>query len=476
MSNRVPEITDGIPKELKTYCQDYEDLKQELDRVIPAKIMSSNLLIATWNIKMFGDLKQVWEDTNVTPRRNLTALTYIAEIVRRFDVIAIQEVTGNLKCLRHMLKLLGGDWGLLMTDEVRGSRGNRERFVFVFDTRRVNLSGLACELVVPSEEMKRRGVAEPKYPIDKQFARTPYAVGFTSQGRTFVLVTLHVIFGKEDVVKNKGRAEELLVIAQWLSDWALDINLWEHNLIALGDFNIDRRDDYLYKAFESGGLEVHQHFHDLPRTLKDKGADPDDRNYYDQISWFTGADGKPALSLRFLKGGYFDFTACVFRGMSNSKLEWRMSDHFPLWAEFEVAPTEVVEIPTVSESLTAEMKEEKKKDDEIRGRLVLALTELENAAVAFIDVLVGTDLEVTEEAEKWFINLLFRDVVINAFRNKLEASEVNKTIPQDRARELAELVKNLVEAENKKSVTLKDVKDTIVQFDEWPFEAARVGG
>jgi len=33
-------------------------------------------------------------------------LLYISEIVSRFDIIAIQEVKGNLRALRHMLKYL----------------------------------------------------------------------------------------------------------------------------------------------------------------------------------------------------------------------------------------------------------------------------------------------------------------------------------------------------------------------------------
>ncbi|NIV96580.1 endonuclease, partial [candidate division KSB1 bacterium] len=54
-------------------------------------------------------------------------------------------------------------------------------------------------------------------------------------------VTLHVIFGKE----AEDRVPELKAIAEWLAEWAKDINAWGHNLIALGDFNIDRKGDEL---------------------------------------------------------------------------------------------------------------------------------------------------------------------------------------------------------------------------------------
>jgi hypothetical protein len=40
----------------------------------------------------------------------------IAAILSRFDVIAVQEARSNLRALRHVLKALGPDWGLILTD------------------------------------------------------------------------------------------------------------------------------------------------------------------------------------------------------------------------------------------------------------------------------------------------------------------------------------------------------------------------
>lgn len=47
--------------------------------------------------------------------------------------IALQEVRGNLKGLRHLMKALGPDWAFLLTDVNRGEAGNDERMAFVFD-------------------------------------------------------------------------------------------------------------------------------------------------------------------------------------------------------------------------------------------------------------------------------------------------------------------------------------------------------
>jgi endonuclease/exonuclease/phosphatase family metal-dependent hydrolase len=302
-----------------------------LDKDVPAKIPDRNLLIATWNLREFGDLTESWKaQEKDSPKRDLHALRCIAEIVSRFDVIALQEVKGSLKCLRHMLKVLGPDWGLILTDVTRGAPGNDERMAFVFDTRKVRISGLACELVVPKEQLDKIGPDA----LNKQFARTPYAVSFRSAGKTFILVTLHAIYGKG----TEERILELKAIAAWLAEWAKDINEWDHNLITLGDFNIDRKGDELYDAFTSTGLHVPEDLDKIPRTIFSNPNKPDTDKFYDQVAWFTGDDNTPALSLKYSRGGTFDFTKVALKSLNltKSQLSYRISDHYPLWAEFQV--------------------------------------------------------------------------------------------------------------------------------------------
>lgn len=162
--------------------------------------------------------------------------------------MAVQEVKGNIRGLRDMLKILGEDWGLILTDVTRGDVGNGERMAFLFNMKRVQLSGLACELVVPLEALKAVGEDN----LAKQFARTPYAVGFKSAGVTFVLTTLHVLYGNREA----DRVPELKAIARWMADWAQDMNEYEQNLIVLGDFNIERRGDLLHETFIAEGLYI----------------------------------------------------------------------------------------------------------------------------------------------------------------------------------------------------------------------------
>jgi exonuclease III len=313
-------VTDEPPTDVQA---ELACLRVALDATIPPKVLDRNLLIGTWNIRAFGDVTEKWRSgTADSPKRDLASLLFIAEVLSRFDVVAVQEVRGNLKCLRKALKALGPDWGLILTDVTKGAQGNDERLAFLFDTRRVKPSGLACELVLPDAD---GGAAV------RQFARTPYAVSFAAGTDTFILVTLHVLWGSEP----SDRIGELTAIAQWLADWAKRSQEWGHNLLTLGDFNIDRAGDPLFEAFTSTGLTPPRELNGVPRTIFDEPTTDNTGHFYDQIAWFTGNGGVPALTLQYTgAAGGFDFVPHLMRDLSKNELSWRISDHYPLWAEF----------------------------------------------------------------------------------------------------------------------------------------------
>jgi hypothetical protein len=194
----------------------------------------------------------------------------------------------------------------------RGGPGNGERLAFVFDSTRVVLSGLACELVVPLEKLEE-GAIRPDA-LDRQFARTPYAVGFRAGLDAFVLVTLHVIFGEN----IEARQPEKKAIAEWKAQWPTQISEWEQNLLVLGDFNIDRQGQLLWQAFTSTGLTVPNELDRVPRSIFSKAADRLDK-YYDQIAWFI-THKKRRLNLDYRdKGGSFDFLPFLYREFNNGR-------------------------------------------------------------------------------------------------------------------------------------------------------------
>jgi endonuclease/exonuclease/phosphatase family metal-dependent hydrolase len=305
---------------------DFNNLRIALNAIPPKK--ENNLLLATFNICRFGSLSKQWRSVK-SPRRDFTAMQTIAEIISRFDVIAIQEVCGDLRALRYLMNMLGSYWGFLMTDITLGDVGNAERLAYIYDRTRVSPSGLACELVIPPEYTKK---LQPDT-LTNQFARTPYAVSFKRKSATFILVTVHVIYGKS----NKDRKGELQAIADWMHDWAERENKWHHNFFVLGDFNINKRYGELWDIFSSTGLSVPACLQELPRTIYDDPNNPDENSYYDQIAWFK-ANGDDLISMRLSDGGNFDFMPYAYSDLSLSKrsTQFRLSDHYPLWCEFTI--------------------------------------------------------------------------------------------------------------------------------------------
>jgi endonuclease/exonuclease/phosphatase family metal-dependent hydrolase len=180
---------------------------------------------------------------------------------------------------------------------------------------------MACEIVIPDEILEKNKSIGPDA-LQRQFARTPYAVSFMVAKKTFVLLTLHVLFGK----KSSDRIAEIQAIAEWIKKWAKNLSTWNHSLITLGDFNVVKEGDPTYDAFVSTGLHVPDDFQHIDRTIFKKTY-----SFYDQIAWFDNN-----ISMEYKEGGIFDFRENVLtqRGYTTSQLSYRISDHFPLWTEF----------------------------------------------------------------------------------------------------------------------------------------------
>lgn len=98
----MPRLDDLPPSAVQA---DIETLRQTLSDRVPSKRLDENLLIATWNIRGFASLTREWTAGDAdSPKRDLRGLLAIGEIIRRFDVIAVQEVKGDLRALRDLMK------------------------------------------------------------------------------------------------------------------------------------------------------------------------------------------------------------------------------------------------------------------------------------------------------------------------------------------------------------------------------------
>jgi hypothetical protein len=71
----------------------------------------------------------------------------------------------------------------------------------------------------------------------------------------------------------------------------------------------------------------------MPRTIFDK---PQARHFYDQIAWFSDANKGPMLTLACLGADGFDFVPALRGTQTLNALSWHISDHYPLFVEFEL--------------------------------------------------------------------------------------------------------------------------------------------
>jgi endonuclease/exonuclease/phosphatase family metal-dependent hydrolase len=321
----------------------------ELDKAVPVRKTESNLLIASWNLKEFGHTKQ----------RLPESYFYIAEILNRFDLIAIQELKSGLKDLEIVMRLLGKDWGYLINDITEGRDGNSERSGYLYNQKRVKPSGLAGEISLWDDLTQTSTI--------KQLKRSPYVTGFETGWKKFELINLHLHPG-EDVDDIPYRLEEVTLLMKAITHKLVNNRLWSDNLILLGDMNL---------------------YHPTPTKLKDKPAvDVINATGFREIESLIGVDtnatGSQAYDrmffhvneyFRFVKnaagkesGGVFRFFEHIYKeagfatyaadlqrvygGDDDMTLPanqqkyfrntWRknqISDHYPIWAEIIIDNT-----------------------------------------------------------------------------------------------------------------------------------------
>ncbi len=258
--------------ELRRAVPRLEALRAQLSAEIPPKDADDNLLLATWNIRDLGKAGGGFGYGERLPE----SYFYIAEILSRFDFVAVQEVN-ELATWEKVMDVLGPHWGFIASDVTDGASGNGERLTYLYDKRKVSFRNIAGEIVL-----------EPSLLISKnakggsQFARSPYFASFQAGWRKFDICTVHIYYGSESGVKLERRIEEINRIATLLGKRAKAANKAGKALILLGDFNIVGLKHKTMEALLDSGFVV-------PPAIQEP-PDGQRNNYYDQIAFRTAPD------------------------------------------------------------------------------------------------------------------------------------------------------------------------------------------
>lgn len=285
-----------MPKDMKERTlEGLKRLRGQLDKEMPLKTRSATLVLGTWNIRNFDD------NRFMTGYRTQEDMFYIAEIISRFDVIAIQEVCDDLGPLEDVMRILGDDYAFIMTDLTEGRSGNKERLGFIYDKTKVWFRGVAGELVLDDKSMIVDGDKA------RQFSRTPFMCEFQSGWFRFNFSTVHIYFGADSGVKYERRVSEIEAVAKFLKKRAQrDAKKRDGksvNHVLVGDFNIKGPGSDGEDALTGEGFDV---------VSNDKGSNKNQTRFYDQISFLANPD-ELRMSQSEKKNGTLQFFDSIYR-------------------------------------------------------------------------------------------------------------------------------------------------------------------
>jgi endonuclease/exonuclease/phosphatase family metal-dependent hydrolase len=339
---------------LLTKSDHNERIKAGLNRItkvlgseVPPKGIPNQLLIATWNIREFATNRRT-----PSPPRSTEALAYIASIVSHFDIVAVQELTGDAiefeTAKQKLLDRLGSHWQYAGSGVTKGRYGNNERLGFFFDSRSVRRTGELDEIVLPQEILK-------SVELERQIARTPLTTGFIKGDHKISLTNAHIYYGSSSGEKRQERLKEFTALIQYLRTVLKSRGLFSDYLILLGSLNfVNPKPPEASVAIEAGFT--------FPKNLLSDPSTYYMRHPYDQIilSWKADTVGPCVTS-----GGVFKVFDNVYRdeeyeiyspmiendlaGSRQKSLQkrkgslryykrWRtfkISDHYPKWIALE---------------------------------------------------------------------------------------------------------------------------------------------
>lgn len=340
---------DMTPAEKKRCIEKLLVLREGLRQQIPVKRTDQNLILGTWNIKEFGH----------TTQRLPESYFYIAEIISKFDLIAIQEVKSSLDDLNIILRILGDDWEYIVNDITEGDSGNSERSAYIYHKKSVEFAGVAGEITLWDEITTGSTM--------KQLKRTPYITGFRSGWKKFSLINLHLHPGEgdnDDGTNDIGiRHEEVRLFLKAVESKISNNRFWTENMIVLGDFNFYKDTSHTIKDSPAKQLFYNAGFREID-ALKEANTTVSDTEVYDHLFFYINEYFKIQKDdLDHEKGGVFnpfdyvltDADVAVYTGEMHKvyhgnmaddryfEIYWKrnqISDHLPVWAEIIIDSTD----------------------------------------------------------------------------------------------------------------------------------------
>ncbi len=251
----------------------------------------SAIRVASFNIQVFGESKMS------KPR----VVALLAEIVRQFDIVAVQEIRAKQNILPQfvdMVNATGRHYDYVIGPRL-GRTSSKEQYAFIFDTASIEIDRTALYTVADPDDLLHR---EPLVGWFRVRGPSP------DEAFTFSLVNIHTdpdetkteLDALADVfraVRNDGRGED--------------------DVIILGDLNVDER-----KLGRLGQIP------NITWAITGVATNTRGTKQYDNLVFSEVATAEYTG-----RWGVFDMIR-QFNLTTEEALE--ISDHLPVWAEFSL--------------------------------------------------------------------------------------------------------------------------------------------
>jgi endonuclease/exonuclease/phosphatase family metal-dependent hydrolase len=265
------------------------------------KTVFLSLFLIFWNTSLIAQVKiSSWNLQNFGKTKSDQEINFIANTLKGFDIIAIQEVvagyggTQAVARLADELNRKGSKWDYVISDPTNSTPYGTERYAYIWKTGKV--------------KKVQRAWLEPNYV--NEIDREPYFMNFSYKGAMFSLVSFHAI-------PKKKQPETEIKYFKFLPAQYPD-----KNLIFLGDFNLPQSHTVFNPLKKIGYKPV---LTAQKTTMKMHCvAGVCLANEYDNIFYNSN-------STQMLNSGVVLF----YEGFPDMVAARRISDHIPIWAEFD---------------------------------------------------------------------------------------------------------------------------------------------
>lgn len=242
-----------------------------------------------------------WNIENLGTSKSDETITFIANTLRDYDLIAIQEVVAGYGGAQAVARLAdelnrkGAKWDYVISDPTSSSAYKTERYAFIWKTSKLKKIGKAW--------------LEKKYHLE--IDREPYFCTFQNENKQFTIVNFHAI------TKNRQPETEIKYF-KFLPDEYPNLNL-----IFAGDFNCPQSHTVFNPLKKMGyqSILVNQKTSLKQECKNDICLASEFDNMYYKTS-----------KIKALNSGIIPFYK-KFNSLKSARI---ISDHIPIWFEFSL--------------------------------------------------------------------------------------------------------------------------------------------